>query len=152
MPQREFKFKTELYFSRGWVCLDVPQKVSDALGVRGRVAVEGKINGFGFRTSIFPSGKGGHFMLVNKAMQSGSKAGDGDKVAVTMRQDTHQRTVEVPADLSKALGRSKKAKAVFEGYSFSHKRELIGWIEDAKRPETRKKRIQKALRHLQGLP
>jgi uncharacterized protein YdeI (YjbR/CyaY-like superfamily) len=49
--------------------------------------------------------------------------------------------VRVPADLEKALGRNPKARAAFAGFSPSHRREYVQWIEEAKRPETRRKRV-----------
>ncbi|WP_158794374.1 YdeI family protein [Granulicella sp. L60] len=53
--------------------------------------------------------------------------------------------VEAPAELVSALKRNKKAAAVFEGFSPSARREYIDWVAEAKRPETREKRIATAV-------
>ena len=53
--------------------------------------------------------------------------------------------VAVPADLEGALARNAKARAAFEGFSQSHRREYVEWIEDARRAETRSKRLATAI-------
>lgn len=131
-----------------WVFVYLPRKASEALGSRGRVAVVGTINGFPFRSSAFPTGDGTHQVAVNKAMQTGAKAKPGDKVEIALRVDTAPRTVEVPADLKKALAESKMAKANFDKLAWSHRKAYVDWILEAKRPETRARRIAEALRRL----
>src|SRR5262249_54808556 len=54
-----------------WVIIHVPFDIGKAWGVRGQLRVKGEINGFAFRTSLFPDGDGGHYMCVNKTMQTG---------------------------------------------------------------------------------
>ena len=54
----------------------------------------------------------------------------------------------VPADLAKGLAANRKAKATFEGFAPSHRREYIEWIEDAKREETRARRLEQAIEWL----
>ena len=54
-----------------WVIARVPFDAVEAWGKRGQLRVQGEINGFSFRSTLFPDGKGGHFMIVNKKMQSG---------------------------------------------------------------------------------
>ncbi|HEY6271519.1 MAG TPA: DUF1905 domain-containing protein, partial [Terriglobales bacterium] len=60
-----------------WTVVRVPLDVANVWGVRGQLRVKGEINGFEFRTSLFPTGKGGHILMVNKKMQSGGKAFPG---------------------------------------------------------------------------
>ena len=78
MSNRRVDFGGELYKSRGWVCLDLPQEASAALGKRGRIPVTGTLNGVPIRTSVFPTGERGHFMLINKQMQNDARIGAGD--------------------------------------------------------------------------
>lgn len=142
-------FTAKLYRSGNWVCLALPKRASAALGKRGRVAVSGAINGFAIRTSVFPTGDGGHFMLVNNAMQKGAGAGAGDSVKVALGEDTKPRAVEAPADFRKALAKNRKARDAFEKMPPSHKREYLGWIYEAKRPGTRARRIAQAVERLE---
>lgn len=80
-----------------------------------------------------------------KAIREKIGKGVGDTITVTIREDTDERVVEVPTDLQKALNKRKAAKAAFEKLSYTHKREYVNWIEDAKKPETRERRIGKAV-------
>jgi hypothetical protein len=128
-----------------WVFVKVPFDVQKTFGTRARLAVRGTINGFAFRSSIFPDGKGCHNMMVNKAMQTGAGAAAGDTVAVTMAPDTAPRTVTVPKDLKAALARSRPARGLFEKLAYSHRKEFVDWIEQAKKPETRSSRVEKTV-------
>jgi uncharacterized protein YdeI (YjbR/CyaY-like superfamily) len=66
---------------------------------------------------------------------------------VAVERDTAERTVEVPADLAAALAEAGLREA-FDGLSFSHRREHVNAINEAKKPETRARRIAKALEML----
>lgn len=125
--------------------LKIPFDVEKEWGNRARVSVRGTMNGFAFRTSIFPDGKGGHTMMVNKAMRQGAAARPGDFVRMELQQDNAPRTVTVPADLKRALAKSARARAVFDAFAPSHRKAYIEWIESAKRDETRAARIAKAM-------
>ena len=141
----EIRFTAKLVRSEGWLCLNLPKAASKKLGSRARVPVAGKINGFPIRTSAFPVAGETHMILVNKDMQRGADAGEGDTVAVILSVDTKPRIVKVPPDLRKALEESPAAEAAFEELSYSHRREYARWIEDAKKDETRARRIEKAV-------
>ena len=58
--------------------------------------------------------------------------------------------VEVPADLKKALAKNPRARAAFEAFSASHRREYVEWIEEARREETRRKRLATAIEWMAG--
>ena len=142
------KFKTKIVPigpSGAWSEIQIPFNVEKEWGSRARVSVKGTINGFAFRSSIFPDGKGGHTMMVNKAMKEGGKAGAGDTATVEMQPDTKPRIITVPNDLKASLARNAKARAVFEAFSPSHRRAYVDWITQAKRDETRAARIAKAI-------
>ena len=128
-----------------WTCIRIPFDVEATFGSKARVSVKGTINGFAFRTSIFPDGDGTHFMMVNKAMQQGSRVKPGDAAQIVLEKDKAPRTLEVPKDLKDALATTPEAEARFDKMPFSHKKEYVEWIESAKRDETRARRIEKAL-------
>jgi uncharacterized protein YdeI (YjbR/CyaY-like superfamily) len=71
-----------------------------------------------------------------------------DRVQVTVELDTAPRTVRVPRDLREALRRDSEADAAFGKLSFTHRREYVEWVEEAKRPETRERRIAGTLERL----
>ncbi|HMF56980.1 MAG TPA: YdeI/OmpD-associated family protein [Pyrinomonadaceae bacterium] len=126
----------------------LPKKESAKFGTRARVAVAGTINGFPFRSSIFPTGTGTHYMAINREMRAGANVKIGDRVKITLETDTEPRTVEVPADLKKALSKSKPAHTRFEKLSYTHRKEYVQWVEGAKRQETRACRIEEVIKRL----
>jgi hypothetical protein len=120
----------------------VPPDVLKALGGRGRIPIKGTINGFAFRTTIVVMG-GKHFFVVNKEMREGAKGARDVPADFVVENDTAERTIAVPADLAKALG--KQLRATFDAMSFTCRKEHVKAIEDAKKPETRKRRVEKCI-------
>ena len=87
-----------------WVIARIPFDVAKAWPVRRRLRVRGEIEGFAFRTSLFPFSSGeGHFLLVNKKMQTGAKAAVGSKVRIRLEPDLEERAVVIPPELARAL-------------------------------------------------
>jgi hypothetical protein len=145
------KFKAQLVAhgpKDAWTFMSIPFDVPKVFGSKARVAVAGTMNGFAFRTSIFPEGDGTHAMAVSKALQAGAKARPGDTVVVTMDIDKAERIVAVPPELQQLLKNHAKAAATFEALAYSHRKEYADWIAGAKRPETKEARLKKALEML----
>jgi uncharacterized protein YdeI (YjbR/CyaY-like superfamily) len=84
---------------------------------------------------------GKSLVVVNRAVKAATGVDAGDRVRVRMELDTEPRTVRVPEDLAAALAADHAAKKAFESMSFTHRREYVEWVEEAKRAETRKRRI-----------
>jgi len=133
---------------RAWTKVDLTFDASRAFGSRGWVSVKGTINGFAFRTSNFPNGDGTHHMMVNKAMKEAANTRAGKTVRITMERDFKAQEVEVPADIARALKKHKAAGAAFDRLAASHRREHIRHVTDAKKPETRARRIEKMIEKL----
>src|SRR5581483_12414867 len=76
-----------------WVIIRIPFDVAKLWSKRGQMPVRGDVNGFAFRTSLFPDGKGNHVMLVNKRMQAGARAVAGMMARFRLEPDTDKRTV-----------------------------------------------------------
>ena len=81
------------------------------------------------------------YIGLNKGVRAAAGVDAGDRVRVTMELDTELRTVDAPDDLRSALAKDQAAHAAFDELSFTHRREYVEWIEGAKRPETRTRRI-----------
>jgi uncharacterized protein YdeI (YjbR/CyaY-like superfamily) len=69
-------------------------------------------------------------------------------MARALDRDTEPRTVETPPDLATALKRAPAAARVFDKLSNSHRKEYVQWIEEAKKPETRARRLEKTIEML----
>jgi hypothetical protein len=113
----------------------------------GRFPVRATVNGYTWRTSV--ARMGGEFLVgLNREVRRGAGADAGDTVEVTLELDTQPREVEVPDALAAALGRDTAAKAVFDALAHTHRKEYARWVAEAKREETRQRRIAKALEML----
>lgn len=145
------EFKSVLYRPEGvgtWTYFNVPFDVEEVFGKKGQVAVKGTINNIEYKGRIMPHGDGTHFMVVNKVLRDRLGVNQGDEVRVTMQVDDAPRTVDIPEDFQVMLDQNSSARNIFEGFSYSHKKEWMDWITSAKKPETRARRIQKALAEL----
>ncbi len=117
----------------------IPFDLEEAFG-RKRPPVSVTIRGHTWRTTpgVYD---GVGFVVVNRAVKAATGVDAGDRVRVTMELDTKPRTVRVPPDLRKALAADAAAKQAFAALSFTHRREYVEWIDEAKREETRARRV-----------
>jgi hypothetical protein len=117
----------------------VPFDLKETFG-RARPPVRVTIRGHEWRTTPGVYGGVGH-IVVNRSVKAATRVDAGDRVRVAMALDLEPRTVAVPDDLRDALAEDEEARAGFERLSFSHRREYVEWIEEAKRPQTRARRV-----------
>jgi hypothetical protein len=123
----------------------LPIDVKEVFG-RHRPPVKVRINDYEWRSTPAKYGDEYH-LAVNRAAQAAAGVGAGDEVEVELELDTEERTVEVPDDLAAALEASG-VRAAFDAMSFSHRREYVEWVEEAKRAETRARRIAQAVERI----
>lgn len=129
--------------------LVVPDDVVEALGGGKRPKVTVTINGRTYRSSI--ASMGGRSMVgVSAENRALTGVSAGETVTVTVELDTAPREVEVPEDFAAALEVVPEAKAVFARQSFSHQRQHVDAINGAKAPETRRRRIDRAVEMLRA--
>jgi hypothetical protein len=149
MVARKLRFKVKLVAqgSSSATGLIPPFDVPNTFGTRARVPVRGTMNGYPFRSSLMPMG-GCHIMAVNKELREGAHAKAGDEVDVVMERDEEARTVEAPAELARELAKNKTARKRWETLAFTHKKEMANSIRDAKREETRQRRLAKLMQVL----
>jgi hypothetical protein len=127
--------------------VEVTDEVVAALGGGGRIPVQASFNGVPYRGSIVRMG--GVMMLgVTKAVMAEAGAGSGDVLDVVVENDEAPREVEVPPELTTALKRNRAARAVWDGLSFSHRREYVSYIVEAKKEETRARRVERTIQAL----
>ncbi|MCA0328865.1 MAG: YdeI/OmpD-associated family protein [Actinobacteria bacterium] len=125
----------------------VPPEVVDGLGSSRKPAVTVTINGYSYPSTI--ASMGGRFLLpVSAEVRAGAGVQAGDVVDIDVELDTAPRTVEVPADLAKALKAAPEAKKAFDALSYSNQRRHVLSVEGAKTAETRERRIAKVVAEL----
>jgi hypothetical protein len=125
------------------IVLDDEQVAEVGEGAK-RFPVRAVVNGYEWRTSV--ARMGGEFLVgLNKEVRAGAGVQAGDAVEVTLELDTAPREVAVPEDLAAALAQDPPAKAIFDGLAFTHRKEYARWVQEAKRAETRARRVAQAL-------
>lgn len=132
-----------------WVVARVPFDLAKTWPVRNGRRVRGEIEGFPFRTSLFPDRRrGAHILLVNKKMQAGADARVGDKVRIVLEPDLEERPTLMPPELEKELKSDRSLRKWFEAMSPSMRREIGKWVSEPKGAETRKKRAERMAERL----
>ena len=127
--------------------VSIPDDVIAALGASRRPPVTVTINGYTYRTTAVRMG--GRF-LVPLAAENREAAGDraGDEIVVDIENDTAPREVALPADLAEAM--DDAARAAYDELSFTHRKEWVRWVEEAKKTQTRATRIEKTVAGLRA--
>lgn len=127
-----------------WVIARVPVDLKKAWpGWRNR-CVRGEINGFAFRTTLFPGSQGkGHTLLVNKQMQGGAKVKAGERVEIRLEPDMEERLEPAPEELLNALRGDRRLRRWFDRLSPSMQKGIGGFVSQAKSAATREMRGEK---------
>jgi bifunctional DNA-binding transcriptional regulator/antitoxin component of YhaV-PrlF toxin-antitoxin module len=127
--------------------ITIPFDVEKVFGAK-RVPVRVSINGAEYRSTIMKM-NGKYMMAIPKFFREAANISAGERISVTMEKDTEKRTVEVPQDLAEAL-KNAEFTDVFAKMSFTHQKEYVKAVEDAKREETRVRRIEKTIKMLKN--
>ena len=122
--------------------IDIPFDVESVFGSK-RVPVKAVINGAEYRGSIVRYG--GQYMLgIPKEFRKRAAVNGGDHIVVTIELDAEERVVTVPNDFANALA-ANGLRDAFDAMSYTHRKEHVRAIEEAKAAETRLRRIEKAV-------
>lgn len=139
------KFRTTLrLFDATNTGIEVPEDVLAGLGRGRRVPVLATVNGYTYRTSVAPYA-GMILMPFSKEHRQATGLSGGEEIEVELVPDDAPREVVIPEDLAAAFEDAPEAAAFFTGLSYTNRRAYVTWIEEAKRPETRAARIEKAI-------
>jgi len=146
---KSFKATLERMASNlGWVIIRIPFDVPKIWGTRGRLRVKGEINGFAFRTSLFPTGKGYHYLLVNKRMQAGADALPGTVARFRLEADTEKRIATVSAELQCFLNEECAFRRWFDQLNYSTRKWIADWVSQVKSAEARARRAEQVAEQL----
>jgi hypothetical protein len=131
----------------GGAFVEVPFDVEAAFGSK-KPKVKAMIEGVPYRGTLVRMGTECHLLLILKEIRAQIGKTFGDKVKITVEADTEPRVVEVPAELKNAFKVEREAKAIFDRLAYTHQKEYVTWINEAKRDETRQARIIKTIEML----
>src|SRR5688572_7708580 len=128
----------------GGAFVEVPFDVEKEFGSK-RPMVKAMIEGVPYRGTLTRMGTDCHILGIRKDIREQIGKTFGNDVTITVEPDTEPRVIEVPAELKQAFRTEKEAKAFFEKLSYTHQKEYVNWINEAKREETRQTRIAKTI-------
>jgi uncharacterized protein YdeI (YjbR/CyaY-like superfamily) len=132
----------------GWTIVRVPFDIAKLWGSRGALRVRGEINGFEFRTSLFPTGRGTHYILINKKMQKGGGVRAGDRADFKLEPDTKERPVVLPIEMEKILKQEKQLRKFYDSFNDSIRRYIANEVASRKSPASRERRAEQVAEQL----
>lgn len=125
--------------------IDFPYNVEELFDVKGQVKILATYDGVPYRGSLVKMGGPCHMLLVRKDIRKQIGKNAGDSVLVTVQRDVEERIVVVPEDLQQLFDQHPEAAAHYDKLSYTHRKEYVQWINEAKRPETRNNRVAKTI-------
>jgi uncharacterized protein YdeI (YjbR/CyaY-like superfamily) len=126
----------------GWTIARVPFDPAKVWKKRVRLRVKGTVNGFAFRTSLFPIATGGYFLLVNQKMQKGGDVRAGEIAEFQLEPDMEPRKAEMPDELAVLLDEEPGLREWYDELTEYTRRMICGLVGDAKNEETRLRRAE----------
>ena len=145
-PQQRFTGVLAASGRGGGHWVEVPFDAKQVFG-EARPPVQGTVNGTPFRSRLAVY-DGTTYLGLTKAVRTAAGIELGATVAVVMERDDVPRVVDVPEPLARALARDTTASAAFDQLAFTHRKEYAQWVAEAKREDTRERRVAKAIEML----
>jgi len=135
----------------GWTIARLPFVPQDVWTKMVRLRVRGSVNGFAFRTSLFPEGGGtGYFLLVNKAVQNGAGVRLGNWAEFRLEPDMEAREAELPDELAVLLDEEDGLREWYDELTEYTRREIGKWVLGVKSDEARVRRAKQMAERLLG--
>ena len=131
----------------GGAFVEVPFDVEKEFGSK-RPKIRALIEGVPYRGILTRMSTECHILGIRKEIREQVGKTIGDEVRITVEPDMQPRLVKVPVDLEKAFRKEKEARISFEKLSYTHQKEYVTWINEAKKEETRQNRIAKTIEML----
>lgn len=132
---------------KGGAYIEVPFDVEDAFGSK-RPKIVATFDGETYRGTLVKYGTPRHILIVRKDIRTKIAKEPGDTIEVSIALDTRPRVVVVPDELKALLAQDEKAQTIFDKLSYTHRKEYVNWINEAKREATRERRLLKTIEML----
>ncbi len=147
---KKYKFKAQLQAGRGGgAYVFFPYDVEKEFGTKGKVPVQATFDGVPYKGSLFKYSYSQHVLGILKSIREQIGKQPGDTVDLAIWKDEELRTVEIPADFRNRL-KKESLLPIFEKLSYTHRKEYCRWITEAKKEETRLRRLEKAVEMLRN--
>jgi len=147
---KQYKFRATIEEAgEGGACVLFPYDAKQEFGTRGQVPVKVSFDGVAYTGTMMKYGRPQHMLPLLKSIREQIGKGPGDTVKVVLERNTAVRSVAVPPEFATLLEQEKLIPA-FEKLSYTHRKEYCRWITEAKKEETRMRRLAKALEMLKS--
>ena len=121
--------------------VEFPFSTEELFNKKGQVKIKALFDGkVEYRGSLAKMKSDCHILGLTQEVRKQLGKSFGDNVSVSLIEDKEERVVEIADDIVSVFNESPEAKALFDKMSYTHKKEYIRWIEEAKKPETRENR------------
>jgi len=147
MPKKHTFKATIQDAGRGGAFVEIPFDVENAFGSK-RPKVKTMIEVVPYRGLLTRMGGPDHMLIIPKGIREQIGKTFGDEIQVSVELDADERVIDIPKSLVKELKKDKEAKTFFDKLSYTHKKEYVKWIEEAKKEETRQRRVLKTIEML----
>ena len=114
-----------------------------------RFPVAATINGYTWGTTVVRM-RGEYMLGLSKEVRAGAGVDADDKVQVQLELDRSERTVDIPPELAEALAGDADASVAYDRLAYTHRKEFANWVREAKREETRERRVARTLEMLRA--
>jgi uncharacterized protein YdeI (YjbR/CyaY-like superfamily) len=136
-----------------WAIIHVPFDAAKVYGMRGQIKVKGEINGFPFRTCLFPTTstpgeESSYILLVNKRMQKAARVSAGTSARFLLEPDTEERVITIPDRLKSILAEDASFCRWYDQLNYSTRSEIAKWVNDPKSVEARVRRAEQIAERL----
>ena len=147
MPKKHTFTATIQNAGGGGAFVEVPFDVEVAFGSK-RPKIKALIEGVPYRGLLVRMGGPNHILIILKSIREQTGKTFGDEVKVSVEADVEERVVTVPAELKRAFKSDKDARSAFEKLSYTHQKEYVNWIDEAKKDATRVRRVEQTIKLL----
>jgi hypothetical protein len=141
----QLSFTARVYKNGINPCVDAPLETREIFQQRGFIPVLGFVNGKSYRATLVPRGGGRYRLFLNGEIRKAADVDVDSTVTIRLTRDSASRTIKTPADFAEALRAQPRAASEFRIATPSRRHEILRWILAAKRPETRRSRIRRAI-------
>lgn len=150
MAKKKYSFEAKIESAEGGgAYILFPYDVEKEFGSRGKIPVKASFDGVPYRGSLIKYGAPQHMLPILKAIREETGKQPGDRILVELWKDEEPRVLEIPPHLAIEMKRAGVAE-FFDSLSYTHRKEYVRWISEAKKEDTRARRIEQAIEMLRS--
>jgi len=132
----------------GGAYIEFPFDTEELFGTIGRIPVKVDFDGQPYHGTMLRYGTEKHIIIIVKKIREAIKKQAPETVNVKVELDDKTREIAIPDDVQNSLEKNQMALEIYNKLSYTHQKEYINWILEAKREETRQNRIEKMIQKL----